>query len=513
LVAHADRELHIHSESRPWAGRFGDVYTEACRVAGGLEARGIGPGDVVAFQVPNWIEAAITFYAAALLGTVLVPIVHFYGAKEVGHILRESGAKALITADAFGHLDYLANLERVRPGLTDLDLVAVVGATTGRTVPAGCVPFADLAERGRPLAGPVAVDPMAPAAVAYTSGTTADPKGVIHLHRTLVGEIRQLSSVQPNPDPADTATATLNGAPVAHAIGMLGGLLIPAVKGNPIHLTDVWNPGRVLAIMAEYGLAGGSGATYFLTSLLDHPDYTDEHLKLMARVGLGGSSIPAAVAERARALGISIVRMYGSTEHPSTTGQHHEEPEAKRLYTDGHPLAGVEIRLVDEADQDVEPGQPGEILSRGPDCFAGYTDPALTARAFAADWYRSEDIGVLDEDGYLTITDRKKDIIIRGGENISALEVEQLLVRLPGVAEAAVVAAPDARLGEHACAYFRMQEGATAPDLGAVRQSLEAAGLARQKWPEEIQVVAEFPRTPSGKIQKYVLRQQLRSRP
>jgi acyl-CoA synthetase (AMP-forming)/AMP-acid ligase II len=300
---------------------------------------------------------------------------------------------------------------------------------------------------------------------------------------------------------------------VAHAIGMLGGLLIPLVKGQPIHLTDVWNPGRVLAIMAEYGLASGSGATYFLTSLLDHPDFTDEHLKLMAHVGLGGSSIPGAVAERATQLGISIVRMYGSTEHPSTTGQTHEDPEGKRLYTDGHPLPGVEIRLVDDAERDVEPGQPGEILSRGPDCFAGYTDPALTARAFAGDWYRSEDIGVLDEDGYLTITDRKKDIIIRGGENISALEVEQLLVRLPGVAEVAVVAAPDARLGEHACAFFRMQEGAGVPELGTLRGALEAAGLARQKWPEEIQELAEFPRTPSGKIQKYVLRQQLRSRP
>jgi acyl-CoA synthetase (AMP-forming)/AMP-acid ligase II len=354
---------------------------------------------------------------------------------------------------------------------------------------------------------------MSPAAIAYTSGTTADPKGVIHLHRTLVGEIRQLSAVQPSAEVVGGTGATLNGAPVAHAIGMLGGLLIPVVKGVPIHLTDIWDPGRVLALMAEHNLASGSGATFFLTSLLDHPDRTDRHLELMAHVGLGGSSIPAAVAERATGLGISIVRMYGSTEHPSTTGQTHDDPEKKRLYTDGHPLPGVEIRLVDEDGHDVAQGEPGEILSRGPDCFAGYTDPSLTKRAFSDDWYRSEDIGILDGDGYLTITDRKKDIIIRGGENISALEVEQLLARLPGVAEVAVVAAPDARLGEHACSFFRMHEGTAAPDLPAVRAALEAAGLARQKWPEELQVVTDFPRTPSGKIQKYVLRQQLRSQP
>lgn len=453
----------------------------------------------------------MTFYAAAMLGTVLVPIVHFYGAKEVGYILKESGAKALITAASFAHLDYLANLERIRGGLPELELVAVVGGPA----PTGCVPFQQLAEAGAgaPLTGPVARDPMSPAAIAYTSGTTADPKGVIHLHRTLVGEIRQLSATQPAAEAGSQTGATLNGAPVAHAIGMLGGLLIPAVRGVAIHLTDVWNPGRVLATMAEHGLAGGSGATYFLTSLLDHPDFSDDHLKLMAHVGLGGSSIPSAVAERAANLGISIVRMYGSTEHPSTTGQTHDDPEAKRLYTDGHPLAGVEIRLVDEMGRDVEPGQPGEILSRGPDCFAGYTDPALTARAFDDGWYRSEDIGVLDDDGYLSITDRKKDIIIRGGENISALEVEQLLVRLPGVAEVAVVAAPDARLGEHACAFLRLQPGAGAPDLPTVRSALETAGLARQKWPEELQFLDDFPRTASGKIQKYVLRQQLRSRP
>ncbi len=508
---HGDREFRIHSELRPWAGRLGDVFDEGSRLAAGLQSRGIGPGDIVAFQVPNWIEAAVTFSAGAMLGTVLVPIVHFYGAKEVGYILKESGAKALVTAARFGHLDYLANLERVRPDLSELELVAVVDGPA----PAGCVPFEQLVDAGAraPLAGPAPVDPMAPAAIAYTSGTTADPKGVIHLHRTLVGEIRQLSATQPPPEAGGHGAATLNGAPVAHAIGMLGGLLIPAVRGVDIHLTDVWNPGRVLADMAAYGLAGGSGATYFLTSLLDHPDFGEEHLKLMAHVGLGGSSIPAAVAERATDLGISIVRMYGSTEHPSTTGQTHEDPEPKRLYTDGHPLPGVELRLVDEAGRDVEPGQPGEILSRGPDCFVGYTSPALTARAFDDGWYRSEDIAVLDQDGYLSITDRKKDIIIRGGENISALEVEQLLARFPGVAEVAVVAAPDARLGEHACAFFRLQEGAATPDLPALRRALEAAGLARQKWPEEIQVIADFPRTASGKVQKYVLRQQLRSRP
>jgi acyl-CoA synthetase (AMP-forming)/AMP-acid ligase II len=176
-------------------------------------------------------------------------------------------------------------------------------------------------------------------------------------------------------------------------------------------------------------------------------------------------------------------------------------------------MAGVEMELRDEDGAVVGPNEPGEIWSKGPDCFIGYTDPQLTKECFDADgWFATGDFGVVDDDGYLTIVDRKKDIIIRGGENISALEVEEQIVRLPGVAEVAVVAAPDERLGEHGCAFIRMQPDAgDAPDLESVRAQLAAAGLAKQKWPEDVRPIDEFPRTPSGKIQKFVLRQRLRS--
>jgi acyl-CoA synthetase (AMP-forming)/AMP-acid ligase II len=231
----------------------------------------------------------------------------------------------------------------------------------------------------------------------------------------------------------------------------------------------------------------------------------------MFQTGLGGSAVPVAVADRAESLGISITRAFGSTEHPSTTGSTHDEPFEKRTRTDGRALPGVELRVVDESGRDLLVGEAGEVVSRGPDCFWGYTDPSLTAGAFDGDgWYLTEDVGRLDWDGYLTITDRKKDIIIRGGENVSAAEVEELLLRMPGVAEAAVVAAPDHRLGEHGCAFLRTLPGARAPDLAGIRAALENVGMARQKWPEEVRLVDDFPRTPSGKIQKFVLRQQLR---
>jgi acyl-CoA synthetase (AMP-forming)/AMP-acid ligase II len=282
---------------------------------------------------------------------------------------------------------------------------------------------------------------------------------------------------------------------------MLGAFLIPVIEGSPIDLTDVWDPDKAIDLMESDGVSLGGGPPYFVTSLLDHPRFTDEHLRYIKYLGLGGSTVPAAVTRRLTDLGIVVHRSYGSSEHPSITGSHWTAPEDKRLYTDGAARPGVEVRLAAD----------GEILSRGADLFIGYTDPALTARAFDDDgWYHTGDIGVMDADGYITITDRKSDIIIRGGENISALEVEEILLGLPSVAEAVVVAAPDARLGERATAVLRIKPGCAMPPLAEVRAHFERAGVAKQKWPEELHEVDDYPRTASGKVQKFVVRQHVR---
>ncbi len=502
LLEDPTRRIRIWSPTNAYVGTVGDVYDAARRVAGGLRQLGLGPGDVVAFQLPNWVEAAVTFYASAMLGVTLVPIVHFYGPKEVGFILRQSRASALIQVSRIGARDYYQELATIRDGLEDLKTVVIVGGD-----PKGEDLSFEALATSEPIDEPATVDPDSPALIGYTSGTTADPKGVVHTHRTLGCEVRQLSAHQ-----AERDRANLTGAPVGHAIGMLAGLLCPLVSGRPLYLIDGWDPPTVLDAMVEEGIGAGSGSTYFFTSLLDSPGFGPQHVELMRFIGLGGSPIPNAVAERADALGISLVRAYGCTEHPSVTGSKHSDPKEKRIHTDGRPMDWVEIRTVDEDNNDVGIGEPGEILTRGPDRFAGYTDAALSAEAIDADgWFRTGDVGVIDAEGYLTITDRVKDIIIRGGENVSAAEVEQLLAHMDGVAEVAVVAAPDERFGEHGCAFFRMQPGTGAPDLEAVRAHLAAAGLARQKWPEELRTVDDFPRTPSGKVQKFVLRDRLRA--
>ncbi|MFD1814614.1 AMP-binding protein [Rhodococcus gannanensis] len=482
LAAAPDAEFRVHSATRPWSGTVRDVELVARRLAAGLRSRGVGPRDVIAFQLPNWMEAAAVFWASSLLGATVVPIVHFYGRKELEYIFGATEPKVFIGADGFGRTEFHADLCAAVP------VVGVVGGS------ADAPAFDDLLAP-EPMPGLLPVDPAEPALIAFTSGTTSAPKGVVHDHRTLGFETRQLAGNYPS-----DRGRQLTAAPVGHFIGMVNAFLIPILEGSDINLADVWDPGNALALMLSDGLTVGGGATYFVTSLLDHPDFTADHLPHMKYAGLGGSSVPAAVTTRLDSLGVTVFRSYGSTEHPSITGSLPSAPRAKRLFTDGNPRPGVEIRLAED----------GEILSRGPDLCRGYTDPALTEAAFDADgWYHTGDIGVLDEDGYLAITDRKSDIIIRGGENVSALEVEEVLLTLAGVAEAIAVAVPDDRLGERTAAVVRLRPGASEPTLGDLRDHFAQAGLAKQKWPEELHVVSDFPRTASGKVQKFVVRRTL----
>jgi acyl-CoA synthetase len=494
LSAMHDATFAVHSSVRPWNGTVSDVDRAARALAGWLNANNIGSGDIVLFQLPNWVEAAITFWGAAYAGAIVVPVVHFYGEKELEYIVRVTQPALVVTADTFGSADYLSSYADVLGGMPGT--WAVVGATAPDDLPSNAVPFQRLLD-ATPIDKPVAVDPGAPALIAFTSGTTRNPKGVIHSHRTIGFEARQLSDLAPEGGPP-----SITGAPVGHFIGMLSAFVCSLIKRQEINLIDVWNPAEVLRLMREEGLGVAGGATYFITSLLDHPDFTEEHLKSMPFAGMGGSPVPVAFTERCSNLGIEVYRSYGSTEQPSISGSYIDEPELKRVTTDGHALPGVEIRL------DAE----GQILSRGPELFLGYTDTALTAEAFDEDgWYLTGDIGVLDSEGYLTIVDRISDVIIRGGENISAQEVEEILLGIDSVTEVAVVAEPDARLGERATAIVRMRGDVTPPTLEQVRQHFAASHLAKQKWPESIRSVSDFPRTPSGKIQKFRLREQLRA--
>ena len=496
----------IWSAERPYEGDFRDVREKALRLAASFVAMGVKPGDVISCQLPNWIENVITFMATLYAGAVSLPIVQIYGSKEMRFVLAETEAKVHVTVDRFRHLDYRATIEGMRGALPALEHVVYIDQDFPRLLTA------------EPLAEIVQVDPDTPALLGYTSGTTSDPKGVIHTHRTVVAEMLQRRQREPGDTrplplaPPEGFDRWLVGSPLGHVSGLQIGVFVPILFDKPAHLMDRWDIDVVLDILVSADLHLGAAANYFFNSVITHPNFVpDVHLPHLRYILSGGAPVARAFGEQCDAMGISLVRGYGSTEHPSVTGSAFDDPLDKRIGTDGRALAGVEIQLRDAEGRPTPLGQQGEIFSRGPDLFVGYVNPALNADAFDEDgWFCMGDVGVLDEDGFLAITDRTKDIIIRGGENISALEVEDALLRMEGVAEAAAVAAPDERMGEHVCAYLRLTPGAAAPTLDFMRRHLADVGLARQKWPEELRVVEDFDRTSAGKIKKFVLRDQLR---
>lgn len=479
--------FRIHSLDRPWTGTVDQVCGLARRVAGGLSRLGVRAGDPVAFSLPNSVEAAAVFYGVALLGAVLVPIGHTVGAREIRHSLRESGARALITWN-----------QRNRPFAFD----AVLGAELPRlehvvavgdaSAPMPVIAFDDLTGAAV-FDEPPIVDPAQPAVIGWTSGTTGDPKGVLLSHRALCAETRWHMS----PMMAARTRPLASTSPIAHVTGMLVSVLVPPLLGQEIHLLDYWDAGTVLALMTTELLSAGTGAPLFLASLLDHPGCTSRHNDLIELSSLGAAAVPAELVLRAERTGITAMRGYGCTEHPSIALGMPGDSVDRRAHTDGRLCRGVEVRIVTDEGLGSRRGAPGEIYSRGPDLFSGYTDPALNADAFADGWFRTGDIGWLDDDGYLTVVDREKDIVIRSGMNVSPAEIESIMASMPQVADVAVIAVPDAKTGERACAYVRPAAGHDPPTMDQLRHHLGAAGLAKYKWPEEVRVqCVDFPAHP-----------------
>jgi acyl-CoA synthetase len=502
---HAGMIVRVHSDTRPYQGTVGELADGARRLANALSDLGLGPGDAIAFQLPNWVEGPISFWGFVFAGITIVPVPHFYGPYELSFIIRQSGARALIIANRFGKRDYLAEVEALRPELPNLEHVICVRSGL-QPLPRWALDFASLTT-GEPVSSLVKPRAESIAVVGYTSGTSAHPKGVMLTHRALVFEMcMHMSRANEKGSPV------LQGSPVTHVTGMLVSLLMPLVFGQPIHLIDVWNPDRVMPALIEHDLSVGNGAPIFLTSVLDHRDFTPAHTAGIKGTALGGSPVPPSIVERAARLGIVAWRIYGCTEHPTISSGCRQDSLHHRSCTDGRVLPGAEVRIVNESGRILSSGQRGQIQSRGPDLCAGYIDQTLNGAFDKDGWFSTGDIGMLDEAGFLTVTDRVKDIIIRGGENISASEVESMLVRFESIAEAAVVAMPDVKYGERACAFVRIKPGRPAPNLDAIRVELQRLGLAKVKWPEEVIVVEEFPRTPSGKIKKYVLKEQLSQR-
>jgi cyclohexanecarboxylate-CoA ligase len=496
--ARGDVPIVFHSDVRPSTTTLRELHDRAERVAAAFQQLGVRPGDTVALQLPNWAEGVVAHLAAWHCGALLVPIVPIYGPHEISFILRQSRASVFVVAR---HLrtrdaaDTIAGLGH----LPDLRSVVVVGDPLADTEPWEAL------EAATASLAPVTGDPDDVCLLVYTSGTTADPKGVQHSHNTLLAEVHSRDELERDV----TDIVHLAAFPLGHIAGALG-LLRMFVHGVRTIAMDAWDPVAAARLVEEQRVTSGVGAPIYLSTLLDEAEWQGRDLTSLTEYMTGAANVSPALIERADAAGIRAYRCYGSSEHPTISSSEPEDPLVKRATTDGRVTPGNEWRLLDDDDRDVQIGVDGEIVTRGPEQFLGYLDPALNTDLYVdGEWLRTGDVGRVDADGFLTITDRKKDIIIRGGENIGSKEVEDVLLTHPAVADVAAVGAPDERYGERVCAFVVLRPGA-ALTMADVQQHFAVAGLARQKTPERLEVVDVLPRTAAGKIQKFALRDLLR---
>lgn len=492
-----DAQIFLGDPAHPtYALLAGDA--EALAVS--LVDLGLRPGDAVSFQTPNWHEAAVINLACAMAGFVINPIVIIYRDAEVRQMLADCGARAFFFAESFRGFDFAAMVERLRGDLPSL-LHAI--PVRGR----GSAGYQALIEagRGRTLDTP-RVDPRSVKMVLYTSGTTGRPKGVLHSHDTLARAV--LSCTQHWG--ISHGDAILMPSPVTHISGYSNGLELPFLAGTRTALMESWNAAEALALIERHQIRGTVAATPFLQELIARAREAGTRLSSMTFFACGGAAVPPEIVRDANALfGKPVAfRVFGSSEVPLVTlGFPHDGERAAT--TDGE-IVDYDVRIVDDTGVDLPVGQDGEILARGPAMFMGYASEEQTREAIDADGYfRTGDIGHVTAGRALLITGRKKDLIIRGGENISAKEIEDVLHLHPMVAEASVVAMPHPRLGEGVCAFV-VPRGETPPAFEALVAFVADSGLAPQKRPERVEIVPELPRTASGKIRKDILRDRIR---
>jgi len=499
-LATADPDFVAYVEGEARMTRA-ELVAQAEALSSAMHARGLRAGDVISFQIPNWREAAVINLAAAMSGMVVNPIVPIYRDHEAKLMLGDCRARAFFVASSFRKYDFAAMARRIRADLPDLAHVFTVRGD-------GPDDYAALVTEGRDKAfARPKVDPLDVKLVLYTSGTTGRPKGVLHSHAALM-HILRAGRDHWSVREGDTM---IMPSPVTHISGYSNGLESPLACATRTVLMEVWNAKDAVGLIERFGANGTVAATPFLVELAAAAREAGNRLPSLKFFACGGAAVPNDLIPAANAAfeNCQAFRVFGSSEVPIVT---FGWPDDERLAatTDGE-VVDYEVRIVDDEDKPLPLGSEGEILARGPGMMLGYADEAQTREAITSDgFFRTGDLGILTAEGALTITGRKKDLIIRGGENISAKEIEDVLHLHPQVFEASVVAMPHERLGEGVCAYI-ISRGEPA-GAAALAEHVAQSGLAKQKIPEHFEFVADFPRTASGKVRKDMLRDEIRAK-
>jgi cyclohexanecarboxylate-CoA ligase len=451
----------------------------AAAAADALERAGVRSGDVVSFQLPSWWEFVAVYLATVRLGAVANPLMPIFRRRELAFMLRLAGARAFVVP---GHFRGFDHGELARELAAELPGMRLVGLDSWKEVPF---------ERGARLR------PDDVTQLLYTSGTTGEPKGVLHTSNTLLGAVREFAKHLA----IGQDDVIFMPSPLAHQLGFCYGMLLSLLLGVPLVLTDIWRAARAAELIAAHGATLTFAATPFLADLVE----LNAKLPTLRLFSSSGAPIPPAVVQAARErLGLAVAACWGMTECASVTIT--DTDGAGAAQSDGRALPNGEVRVVGPGGAEAPRGEVGALQVRGASLFVGYLKRPALYRLDAQGWFDTGDLARMDEQGCIRICGRDKDVIIRGGENIPVVEIEAALYRMAQVADAAVVAMPDARLQERACAFVTLRAGASL-DLAALCRHLAAEGFSKHFWPERLELLAEMPRTPTGKIQKFVLRQ------
>lgn len=476
-------------------------------LANWMLAKGIESGDRIAFQLPGWCEFTVIYLACLKIGAVSVPLLPSWREAELVWVLNKCQAKMFFAPTLFKQtrpvdlilplqnqlpqLQQIVGVDKLAPATSSLSLSQIIADNTSLTTA--------ITTHGDELA-----------AVLFTSGTEGLPKGVMLTHNNILASERAYCA-RLNLTWQDVF---MMPAPLGHATGFLHGVTAPFLIGARSVLLDIFTPDACLALLEQQRCTCMLGATPFVYDLLNVLEKQPADLSALRFFLCGGTTIPKKVARECQQRGIKLLSVYGSTESSPHAVVNLDDPLSRFMHTDGYAAAGVEIKVVDDARKTLPPDCEGEEASHGPNVFMGYFDePELTARALDEEgWYYSGDLCRMDEAGYIKITGRKKDIIVRGGENISSREVEDILLQHPKIHDACVVAMSDERLGERSCAYVVLKAPHHSLSLEEVVAFFSRKRVAKYKYPEHIVVIEKLPRTTSGKIQKFLLRKDIMRR-
>ncbi|MEH4319157.1 medium-chain fatty-acid--CoA ligase [Escherichia coli] len=476
-------------------------------LANWMLAKGIESGDRIAFQLPGWCEFTVIYLACLKIGAVSVPLLPSWREAELVWVLNKCQAKMFFAPTLFKQtrpVDLILPLQNQLPQLQQIVGVDKLAPATSS------LSLSQIIADNIPLTTAITTHGDELAAVLFTSGTEGLPKGVMLTHNNILASERAYCA-RLNLTWLDVF---MMPAPLGHATGFLHGVTAPFLIGARSVLLDIFTPDACLALLEQQRCTCMLGATPFVYDLLNLLEKQPADLSALRFFLCGGTTIPKKVARECQQLGIKLLSVYGSTESSPHAVVNLDDPLSRFMHTDGYAAAGVEIKVVNDARKTLPPGCEGEEASRGPNVFMGYFDePELTARALDEEgWYYSGDLCRMDEAGYIKITGRKKDIIVRCGENISSREVEDILLQHPKIHDACVVAMPDERLGERSCAYVVLKAPHHSLSLEEVVAFFSRKRVAKYKYPEHIVVIEKLPRTASGKIQKFLLRKDIMRR-